>query len=360
MRTSPTRSNWVSASFASLVTVVLGVAAILPSHVEAQRWRRERLHRNLQRDGSSIREIFEPVVRPVSSSVVRITRIDRTVALGTIVGEDGWILTKASELPNHFWVVLSDGSKHDGKLVEVDETFDVALVRIDADDLDPIEWASGEPLVGQWAITPDGRTDKPGALGVVSVPPREIPEQVGMLGIRMEESSVRPRVAHVFSGSGAEAAGLRLGDVILAIKKGEDEDDTTIRTQADLRQNILKLPIGTSVEVEVQRGSFTERLTVRLGPQYGSEQEELGGDLSDYRSAFPRALQHDSAIEPRDCGSPLLDLNGRALGINIARASRTASYAIAAADVKRILRNMLPEKVGLGSQKKPATKRRAL
>ena len=72
-------------------------------------------------------------------------------------------------------------------------------------------------MIGQWAITPDGRTDRPSALGVVSVPPREIPEQEGMLGIEMDLASTRPTIANVLPDTGAEAAGLRVGDVILSI-----------------------------------------------------------------------------------------------------------------------------------------------
>jgi len=335
----PRRRAWPPLSLLGLLALGLVVATV-PTRVEAQRWRRERLHRDLQRDGSAIRELFAPVVRPTRPSVVRLTnRYDRTIALGTVVGSDGWILTKASELPSAFSVVLSNGQEHRGQLVEVDTTYDVALVRIDTRDLRPIEWTSGPPLVGQWAITPDGRTERPKALGVVSVPPREIPEQEGMLGIQMERTSIRPRVAEVLPNSGARAAGLRIGDVIATV------DGQTIGTQGELRDYVLDLPIGTKVVVGIERGGREQSVTVRLGPQFGSEQEELGGDLSDFRSAFPRALQHDSALRPRDCGSPLLDLDGRALGLNIARASRTASYAIPAADVKRILRRMLPEKV---------------
>lgn len=343
MISNSTRSSGRTAlALIGLLALGLTVTTILPSHAEAQRWRRERLHRNLQRDGSSIRELFSPVVEPVLPSIVRILdSANRTVALGTIVEADGWIVTKASELPDSFRVVLSDGRQEPGRRVDVDTAFDLALVRIDASGLQPIEWSTGEPLVGQWAITPDARSERPRALGVVSVPPREIPEQEGMLGIRMDQQSTRPRVAQVYPKTGASAAGLRVGDVILAV------DGLDTPTQRSLQRYVLDLPIGTQVDVAIERARQRRDLTVRLGPQNGTEQQELGGDLSDFRSAFPRALQHDSAIRPRDCGSPLLDVDGRALGLNIARASRTASYAIPAADVQRILRRMLPEEVRL-------------
>ena len=46
------------------------------------------------------------------------------------------------------------------------------------------------------------------------------------------------------------------------------------------------------------------------------------------RSGFASAIQHDTVLTPEQCGGPLLDLSGKAIGINIARASRTKSYAL--------------------------------
>ena len=51
--------------------------------------------------------------------------------------------------------------------------------------------------------------------------------------------------------------------------------------------------------------------------------------LSGRRSGFP-ALQHDTVLHPDQCGGPLVNLDGKVVGINIARASRVASYAIPA------------------------------
>ena len=39
-------------------------------------------------------------------------------------------------------------------------------------------------------------------------------------------------------------------------------------------------------------------------------------------------LQHDLSLTPADMGGPVFDLNGRAIGINIARADRITSYAL--------------------------------
>ena len=50
--------------------------------------------------------------------------------------------------------------------------------------------------------------------------------------------------------------------------------------------------------------------------------------FSDRRFGFPTVVPHDLAIAPNDCGGPLVDIDGRCLGVNIARALRVASYAL--------------------------------
>ena len=47
-------------------------------------------------------------------------------------------------------------------------------------------------------------------------------------------------------------------------------------------------------------------------------------------------------IQAAQCGGPLVDLDGRAVGLNIARADRTATYAIPAGKLKSLLGEMLP------------------
>ena len=44
---------------------------------------------------------------------------------------------------------------------------------------------------------------------------------------------------------------------------------------------------------------------------------------------------------PEDCGGPLVDLEGRVLGINIARAGRVESYALPASVVRETVDRLL-------------------
>ena len=63
----------------------------------------------------------------------------------------------------------------------------------------------------------------------------------------------------------------------------------------------------------------------------------MGSVLSNRRGGFPKILQHDTVIKPADCGGPLVDLDGKVVGINIARAGRSESYAIPSEAVRELL-----------------------
>src|SRR5438067_10652997 len=50
------------------------------------------------KSSSKFLSVFATAVARASQSTVRVQCDDQTVALGTVVGADGWVLTKASEL----------------------------------------------------------------------------------------------------------------------------------------------------------------------------------------------------------------------------------------------------------------------
>ncbi|NOZ38750.1 MAG: serine protease, partial [Planctomycetes bacterium] len=67
---------------------------------------------------------------------------------------------------------------------------------------------------------------------------------------------------------------------------------------------------------------------------------QLGSSLSQRRFGFPSAFQHDTVIKPSDCGGPVVDLDGKVVGFNLARAGRTETYAIPADVVAGLIEEM--------------------
>jgi serine protease Do len=71
-------------------------------------------------------------------------------------------------------------------------------------------------------------------------------------------------------------------------------------------------------------------------------------------------IQHDAVnLQPKDCGSPLIDLDGNVVAINIARAGRTETYAVPAAVVANVVEELKRAEVDnestISSDEKPET-----
>jgi len=214
--------------------------------------------------------------------------------------------------------------------------------------------------VGEWVasanagamLTPatPAPSEEPFAVGVISLTRRRVPAAAPLLGVRMAEDgamtqpATRPgrgqtpppaedvggaRIEQVYPDSAAEHARIKVDDVITAI------NGAPVHNSVDLKANIARFRPGEAVTVTVRRGSETLSLKATLGANTGdltgNPMESITRGATSLRSTdFPAVFQHDTVIRPEDCGGPVVDLEGHVIGINIARAGRTESYALPA------------------------------
>lgn len=288
---------------------------------------------------------FRDVVASPANSTVQVYCDGYGAALGTIVESSGYVVTKASELKGKVECQLNSGSdKFAATIVGSDPALDLAVLKIDAKDLPVIAWSEGDaPAVGSWLATP-GLSRYPIAIGVLSVSPRKIVPPPGALGIRLAQVESPAVIDDVKAGSAAERAGLEVGDVVLKI------DGKEIANSSQLIATVKSHQPGDKIELLVKRGDQELTISAVLGSfiQYYHEgddraefQNNLGGQLSQRRAGFPIAIQHDSILKPTECGGPIVDLDGKAIGINIARAGRVESFALPAAVVREAVKKML-------------------
>ena len=200
--------------------------------------------------GPSLLAAFKQVSREVRDSVVSLS-LDGTnaLSLGTIVDADGLVISKSSELrATQLKAKLFNSNVVKATVLLRDAENDVALIKLEAKNLKPIEWASEFAKPGQWAVT-QGIDPEPEAVGIVSTPSRRLSARA-YLGIGASDGMTngKPvRIGSVTPGFGAEQAGLRQGDIILAINGGVVQDWNEL--VSDLR---LVRP-GDSVRVRAQR-----------------------------------------------------------------------------------------------------------
>ena len=130
----------------------------------------------------------------------------------------------------------------------------------------------------------------------------------GRLGVSMQEvagGGEGAQVAQVQPGSPAAQAGLRQGDVIVAL------NGRPVRGAAELRARLGVVPIGESVELRVQRGKETQVLKATIG-ELERRQVAGGRPVSDLAgAAFVNATRHGLHLRRHavlvtgvDAGSP--------------------------------------------------------
>ncbi len=288
------------------------------------------------RSHPAVLNAFRPAVSLPAKSTVKVLCRDSQVALGVIIDSDGYIATKASELSGAVFCELADGTRHAAELVGMDRGSDLGLLKISALGLPTIRWSEDDPpSVGGWVITP-GTGDVPQAIGIVSVAPHRV--RGGVLGIQMTEDEPGPRITFVVPGSGAAAAGLARGDVITHVN-----GQRMANSSAMVAMTSNSLP-GDKLEVTLLRDREEQKIVATVGSvastltsRRARFQDQLGGPLSKRSVLFPSALEHDSVLDPHECGGALVNLDGKAIGVNIARASRISSFAIPAGVVRPIL-----------------------
>jgi len=339
-RIKTARASAAKSSFVA-TAVLTAFVALLPATLSAQVDEARKAY------SRPLMDAFQEVIKDSVKSTVKVYCDGYNAALGTVVRSDGHIATKASELRGKVEVQLwNEPRRYEARIVAQDGPTDLAILKIDAANLTVVPWTTGEaPTVGSWLVTTT-LTKSPLAIGVVSVPARRLPPN-GALGIQLAKDDDAARITDVKEGLAAAQAGLKNGDIIRKVGneviKGSDQLREAIRWHYPGEK--VKIVIernGRPHTVEATLGSLTEILPRDERSEF---QNSLGGNLSERRTGFPMAIQHDTLLMPRECGGPVVDLNGKVVGLNIARAGRVESYALPAATVRdtvdRLLRTEL-------------------
>lgn len=290
------------------------------------------------KNGGTTTQAWREITATTAGSVVEILNEQVRTAYGTVVDSTGWILTKASKLGSTPHCRLANGVVIPARLAATDPAFDIALLRVEATDLQAVRWTdSATHVAGTLVAAPDCQ-GLPVATGVLSVrayekpgpfptgiqtaplPPTAelvIPE---ILGSVTEDQGFTVR----FVAGGAAQAGIRNGDVI------EDIDGRPIQSQDDLYVSLAERTAGDQLRFRLRRGDrHIERLLTLRSNAYRSNNSSRG-------ELFPAVFEHDIPLSPEECGGPVVDLNGQTLGITIARGSY-GCLAIPADAIRRLV-----------------------
>lgn len=345
------------------------VAGILGSQMLLAQQSLETLYRL---GGEAVTGAFEPQREVIQKCSAVIYNKRDEIAYGVVISKDGYILTKASEilgkdglnvasLKDYKIPAAEDSAKADDEsvklsarvdkelydeiqIIAIDEKWDVALVKVDAQDLTPAEFAPDSKLEqGSWIVVNGvtNRTKRRVLVGIISANAREIPVAGGAgLGLILEIVKDKLEIKEVSEGSGAKAAGLEVGDIIVAL------NEKKVGKFEEIAEILKDKKVGDEVKLTVKRKGKDMDFMVKLAARGEMAHEpdrndQMSGDFSKRRSGFPRVIQHDVLGNSDTMGGPVLDLKGRLVGMNIARANRCETFAIPVEELQEIAKRML-------------------
>lgn len=312
------------------------------------------LHADERINGKLVWKAFEPqrqILQTSSAVIYTDGRSRLKTVYGMVVSAEGHVLTKASEIEGKNTITMRIDSQlfEDVELIGVDSQWDVALLKVKSDkEFVPIQFSDATDVTqGHWVVSNGSasRSQRRVRVGIVSAVTREIKSATSkvILGIQLgTEKKEELLIKKISKKTGAEKAGLKAGDTLLSAAGVE------LRERADLLKSLTGKKPGDVIAVEVMRKEQKLKFDVELmpregGPRMTRNDQMSGGEfsLSKRRDGFPRVIHHDTPLTKSSVGGPLLELSGKCVGMNIARASRVATFAIPARELRGIVDSLL-------------------
>lgn len=274
---------------------------------------------------------FHDVIQDARRSVVTILDdTDHVVAHGTIVSADGEIVTLASTLPKTPRCRISNAQQvhaAPAQIVGTDAAFDLALLKVPVNGLPPVKWKKGPPPEAGTLLGSVGIADTALGIGIVSVSQRDLPGPFCTSVMRCIPYAprVNPRdpAAHTYAerpavygrpGSkgylvdmAAPDTELEPGDWIVSVggrNIGGDGDLVSSCARLSPSEKVLVCLIRNGQKIQLNANLFAV-------PMRG---------FKDY-AEFPTVFEHDMPLFMSPFGSPVVDLDGDAIGITVYRST---------------------------------------
>jgi serine protease Do len=283
-----------------------------------------------------ITEAFREVVRGVPPIAVEVIGDNKRRAWGTIIGSDGWILTKASELYGSLSCRLPDGRNLTAVVRGTSPDHDLALLKVNAENLPAARWSERDEIPVGTLVAALGCGEPP-RVGTVYHPAHPIPREASRLWggtIRDGQGGVE-----IYDPPGQEESPLQPGDVITDVETHPTPDSNAFfKLAQEPNVGVPSVIAGDPIRVGVRRGKTTLELRFPLPAQDGTNPESQ----SHRRSAFPSVFTTDMVILPNQCGGPVVNESGFVVGITIARpySDEGRIYVIPAVVARQVVKDL--------------------
>lgn len=316
-------NRWI---FPGLCAVIL-VAAKLPCAGQA-----DALPFNERTNGMDTVKAFTESIAAMRASVLTLHDPGQRdpFAMATLVGP-GIAVTKASEIEGKATLEARDDRRrtHAVEVVRVDKESDLAVLKVDWPEGKPVQWAEKTPEIGRWVVATTPRIGMV-RVGLNAATARAIGTRGATLGVVLQDAPKKQSgcfVAEVIPEAAAAKGGIEKGDIITKA------NDKAIGKRDDLGDFLKSQEPGATVKFELKRKGKSVKLEVKLDSPSDmldkmNRNQQMSGKTSRRKDPFPMILHTDIPLPPEAMGSPLVDIDGRAIGILIARADRVTTFAL--------------------------------
>ena len=321
-----------------ITRVQLGTVSALPFVTQ-------RGQKLLEEQAKELFASFGEVTSELGNGVVRLFADGQQVGFGT-VWDGNQVLAKWSEIKKAQSLDGVDSDDREFKLMvqEIFALHDLVLLKMPAGvtlrsiPLQGIPAKAGTLIA---AVRPDG---VPEGIGVISVAERNLLESSrGFLGVELDVlyKAGGVLVKGVEPGSAAAEAGVLAEDVISAVdgrKIDSFQELRTVLSRAGAHQNVILSvrrrtgPLELTAELKPKR---PEGVSLSRRERMMNEMDERG--LSEKREGFPSVLQTDMTLSPKETGLPVVDSDGRLVGIVVARAGRVKTFLLPVSTIAGLL-----------------------
>jgi len=325
--------------------LLLGAISIALTHSSRAQDSLDGLPSNLRLNGAETVRAFGQGGETARLATLAITRKGEHIALATAIDTKGHLLTKASELEieGELSAVTPSGEKLEVTVLSRDPATDLALLKVAPGKATPVDWGNPDNLLqGSWVGAMNYQADAL-MIGVISATRREIKRRPGVLGVTLDPNDDPEELGVAIDGFGpnspAQKQGMKPGDLIIRV---ETKD---IRSRKELAGQISKFDPMDEVNLKILRGEEGIPFTVTLNYKSNvfdmlDRNQRMSGQTSKRKAGFADVLQHELPLSPKAMGGPLVDLSGKAMGLNIARADRVTTFALPATVVVKAVEEL--------------------
>jgi serine protease Do len=261
-------------------------------------------------------------VKPAFNNKTLVLSKSSMVGEGPIITMPGGKSVKAS--------VMARSKTNDLVLLLADK-LDKKGVKLNVFETAPVDFNS----LGTFLIS--SRPDSAAKIGIVGSMLLNLPKitSYGYIGATTGIKDDKLIFTYIQPNSAAQISGIQTGDVLQAV------DGQVVEDQLDFLKALKQYSAGDTTTVKIRRDDkeYTKPVVLKYPPQktFNHPAELFAGGKSIRRDGFNQVFVNDSAIKANECGGPVWNAQGKFLGINIARLSRTSTVVIPAAEVRSFM-----------------------